>query len=73
MKKVGENVMSNTETKYETCPRCGGSGMDNDTLDTICWHCSGTGEVKAKDKNNTIKEIPTDLQSDPEPSVFRYW
>lgn len=40
------------ETRYETCPECGGSGMNNGTLDSKCWHCNGTGEVKADDKRS---------------------
>ena len=43
-------------TKKKTCPRCGGSGKyatpggiqsGQQTLDTKCTRCKGTGKVKA--------------------------
>lgn len=35
--------------KYVTCPRCGGSGMNNDTLDHKCYLCKGTKRVPESD------------------------
>lgn len=39
---------------YVTCPRCGGSGMDNDSLDHKCFHCHGTKRVPvSKERDST--------------------
>lgn len=34
------------DSKFKTCPECGGNGKDNDTLDwQRCWLCDGIGKV----------------------------
>ena len=38
------------EDEYKTCPECGGSGKDNDTLDWKCWRCNGIGRIKLSSK-----------------------
>lgn len=41
--------------KWITCPRCGGSGKDNDTLDHNCFECHGSGQLHIK--KSVEKEI----------------
>lgn len=39
------------EERYVTCPRCGGSGKNNDTLDCNCYLCQGTKRVPKSEAN----------------------
>ena len=39
-----------SESKYKTCPICGGTGKDS-TLDWKCFRCGGSGEVREDDED----------------------